>query len=102
MRDQGLFIPTYPTVIGFDMSGLVLEVGDNVPTGSTDNDSGSSFRPGTRVAAYAASFWKPSRPSLRLISGAVPGPLAACCASAGRGQILEPRGNLARRRRGTP
>jgi NADPH:quinone reductase-like Zn-dependent oxidoreductase len=58
MRDQGLFIPTYPTVIGFDMSGLVLEVGDNVPTGSTDNDSGSSFRQGTRVAAYAASFWK--------------------------------------------
>lgn len=56
MRDQGLFIPTYPTVIGFDMSGLVLEVGDNVPT---DTDLALSFRPGiTRVAAYAASFWK--------------------------------------------
>ncbi|KAK2809033.1 hypothetical protein FQN50_004086 [Emmonsiellopsis sp. PD_5] len=50
MRDQGLFIPTYPTVIGFDMAGLVLEVGDNVPP---------SFQPGiTRAAAYAASFWK--------------------------------------------
>ncbi|KAF7558759.1 hypothetical protein G7046_g5396 [Stylonectria norvegica] len=56
MRDHGLFIPTYPTVIGFDMSGLVLEVGDNVPVSATD---GPLFRPGiTRVAVYAASFWK--------------------------------------------
>ncbi|KAJ5218364.1 uncharacterized protein N7498_000463 [Penicillium cinerascens] len=63
MRDQGLFIPTYPTVIGFDMSGLVLEVGENVPTGSTDNDLAPSFRPGiTRVAAYAASVWKSCDP----------------------------------------
>ncbi|KAF4210467.1 hypothetical protein CNMCM8980_001141 [Aspergillus fumigatiaffinis] len=62
MRDQGLFIPAYPTVIGFDMSGLVLEVGDNVPTGTTDNDPGPSFNPGTRVAAYAASFWKSCDP----------------------------------------
>jgi NADPH:quinone reductase-like Zn-dependent oxidoreductase len=63
MRDQGLFIPTYPTVIGFDMSGLVLEVGDNVPTGATDNDPAPSFRPGiTRVAAYAASVWKSCDP----------------------------------------
>ncbi|KAJ9363166.1 chaperonin 10-like protein [Paecilomyces variotii] len=55
MRDQGLFIPSYPTVIGFDMSGLVLEVGDNVPT--------ALFRPGiTRVAAYAAFFWKSCDP----------------------------------------
>lgn len=54
IRDQGLFIPTYPTVIGFDMSGLVLEVGHNVPT---------SFQPGiTRVAAYAASFWRSFNP----------------------------------------
>jgi NADPH:quinone reductase-like Zn-dependent oxidoreductase len=54
MRDQGLFIPVYPTVIGFDMAGLVLEVGHNVPT---------SFRPGiTRVAAYAASVWKSCDP----------------------------------------
>ncbi|KAJ9264356.1 hypothetical protein DTO212C5_7191 [Paecilomyces variotii] len=55
MRDQGLFIPSYPTVIGFDMSGLVLEVGDNVPT--------ALFRPDiTRVAAYAAFFWKSCDP----------------------------------------
>ena len=63
MRDQGLFIPTYPTVIGFDMSGLVLEVGDNVPTGATDNDLAPSFRPGiTRVAAYSASAWNSCDP----------------------------------------
>jgi len=55
MRDQGLFITTYPTVIGFDLSGLVLEVGSDVPTGNTENDSGLSFHPGTtRVAAYAS------------------------------------------------
>ncbi|OGE48031.1 hypothetical protein PENARI_c033G04591 [Penicillium arizonense] len=58
MRDQGLFISTYPTVIGFDISGLVLEVGDNVPVGATNEDLGPFFRPGiTRVAAYAASVW---------------------------------------------
>lgn len=63
MRDQGLFIPTYPTVIGFDVSGLVLEVGHNVPTGATDNDTTSSFQPGiTRVAAYAAFFWRSCNP----------------------------------------
>lgn len=59
IRDQGLFIPTYPTVIGFDMSGLVLEVGDNVPAGAAGDEPGPSFQPGvTRVAAYASSFWK--------------------------------------------
>jgi NADPH:quinone reductase-like Zn-dependent oxidoreductase len=59
MRDQGLFIPTYPTVIGFDIAGLVLKVGENVPIGDTDENLGPVFRPGvTRVAAYAASFWR--------------------------------------------
>ncbi|KAL0932385.1 delta-aminolevulinic acid dehydratase protein [Colletotrichum truncatum] len=58
MRDQGIFIPTYPTVIGFDISGLVLEVGENVPIDDADGRSGPFFQPGiTRVAAYAASFW---------------------------------------------
>lgn len=56
MRGQGHFIPTYPTVIGFDISGLVIEVGDNVP--------GSLFQSGiTRVAAYAAFFWKSCNPN---------------------------------------
>ncbi|WQF75408.1 Putative GroES-like superfamily, polyketide synthase, enoylreductase domain, trans-enoyl reductase [Colletotrichum destructivum] len=67
MRDQGLLISTYPTVIGFDIAGLVLEVGENVPVDATadDDDDGVAglrrplFRPGvTRVAAYAASFWR--------------------------------------------
>ncbi|KAJ6185354.1 hypothetical protein N7519_006655 [Penicillium mononematosum] len=60
MRDQGLFIPTYPTVTGFDISGLVLEIGDNVPVGANDESAGPFFRPGiTRVAAYAASHAMP-------------------------------------------
>jgi NADPH:quinone reductase-like Zn-dependent oxidoreductase len=59
MRDQGLFIPTYPTVIGFDLSGLVLEVGENVPVHAMGQSPGPFFQPGiTRVAAYAASFWR--------------------------------------------
>lgn len=63
MRDQGLFIPTYPTVIGFDISGLVLEIGDNVPVDDTGEETGPFFRPGfTRVAAYAASFWRSCDP----------------------------------------
>lgn len=50
MRSQGIFIPSYPTIIGFDLAGLVLEVGDNVPV---------DFQPGTtRVAAFAATIWK--------------------------------------------
>ncbi|SPO06904.1 related to toxD protein [Cephalotrichum gorgonifer] len=63
MRGEGLFILTYPTVIGFDISGLVLAVGDNVPTNATDGSPGPFFRPGvTRVAAYAASFWRSCDP----------------------------------------
>ncbi|KAI9163604.1 Dehydrogenase orsE [Paramyrothecium foliicola] len=58
MRDQGLFISSYPTILGFDMSGLVLEVGDGVPTGDANDSSTPSFQPNiTRVAAYAATFW---------------------------------------------
>lgn len=48
--DTGLLIQSYPAILGFDISGLVLETGCNVP---------SSFKPNlTRVAAYATSFWK--------------------------------------------
>ncbi|KAF5660551.1 alcohol dehydrogenase [Fusarium heterosporum] len=55
MRDQGLFISEYPAVIGFDMSGLVMEVGENVPV--------PYFQPSvTRVAAYSASAWKGCSP----------------------------------------
>ncbi|WYZ37123.1 hypothetical protein EsH8_II_000629 [Colletotrichum jinshuiense] len=63
MRDQGLFIPTYPTVVGFDISGLVLEVGDNVPTSAVGDGSNLFFQAGiTRVAAFAASFWRSCDP----------------------------------------
>jgi NADPH:quinone reductase-like Zn-dependent oxidoreductase len=64
MRNQGLFISTYPTVIGFDISGLVLKIGDNVPTGNANDGPGLFFQPGiTRVAAYAASFWRSCNPN---------------------------------------
>ncbi|RMJ26334.1 hypothetical protein PHISP_02820 [Aspergillus sp. HF37] len=60
MRDQGLFIPTYPAVLGFDVSGLVLEAGDDVPV---SEGPGPFFQAGiTRVAAYAASVWKACDP----------------------------------------
>lgn len=60
MRASGLFISDYPTVIGFDMSGLVLEVGDNIPA---SHDEDLFFQPGvTRVAVYAASFWRSYNP----------------------------------------
>ncbi|RWA08387.1 hypothetical protein EKO27_g6726 [Xylaria grammica] len=63
MRETGLFIPAYPTVAGFDIAGLVIEVGDNVPVDATDEVSGPVFRPGiTRVAAYAASVMKACDP----------------------------------------
>jgi NADPH:quinone reductase-like Zn-dependent oxidoreductase len=64
MRDRGVFMSTYPTVIGFDISGLVLEVGENVPGGASDDGPGPFFRPGiTRVAAYAAFFWRSCHPA---------------------------------------
>ncbi|KAL3479388.1 chaperonin 10-like protein [Aspergillus californicus] len=54
VRDHGLFIQSYPAVTGFDLSGLVLAVGENVP---------SDFKAGvTRVAAYAAFAWKAGDP----------------------------------------
>lgn len=60
---QGLFISSYPTVIGFDMSGLVLEVSENVPVGNADQGAVPLFQPGiTRVAGYAASFWRSCSP----------------------------------------
>ncbi|KAM0245319.1 hypothetical protein ACHAP5_005554 [Fusarium lateritium] len=57
MREHGLFISEYPTVIGFDMSGLVLEVGENVPNDA--DGTATYFQPGvTRVAAYSVSAWR--------------------------------------------
>ncbi|KAH7311600.1 chaperonin 10-like protein [Stachybotrys elegans] len=63
MSDTGLFVSVYPTVIGFDMAGLVLEVGEGVPTSAADSASAIFFQPGlTRVAAYGAFFWRSSNP----------------------------------------
>ncbi|KAI0534277.1 GroES-like protein [Xylaria digitata] len=63
MRDQGLFIASYPTVVGIDISGLVLDVGDDVSVGGPGEGPSPFFRPGiTRVAAYAASIWKSCHP----------------------------------------
>ncbi|RAH85731.1 GroES-like protein [Aspergillus japonicus CBS 114.51] len=56
MQDTGLFVPasSYPTVLGFDLAGLVLAAGADVPS--------PEFRPGTRIAAYSALVWKASHP----------------------------------------
>lgn len=63
MRELGLLVSSYPTVLGFDMSGLVLDIGENVPTNIANNAVSPCFRPGhTRVAGYGASVWKASEP----------------------------------------
>ncbi|RMZ14340.1 hypothetical protein D0864_00216 [Hortaea werneckii] len=62
-RDQGLFIRSYPTVLGFDISGLVLEVGDNVRQRLHADDTTPVFQAGiTRIAAYAAAVFRSCDP----------------------------------------
>lgn len=59
MRSAGIFIQTYPTIIGFDAAGIVLEVGEGVPLKPSDNEHGIYFEPGvTRVAAYSGAVWQ--------------------------------------------
>jgi NADPH:quinone reductase-like Zn-dependent oxidoreductase len=69
MRNTGLFVPpsAYPTVLGFDLAGVVIAVGEGVPSAPVNGDKtlapGVFFEPGrTRVAAYAASAWKSCDP----------------------------------------
>ncbi|KAI1813384.1 GroES-like protein [Poronia punctata] len=55
VRDQGVLVSNYPTVVGFDIAGLVVEIGEDVPA--------EIFHPGiTRVAAYSAFFWHSCHP----------------------------------------
>ncbi|KAI1653135.1 GroES-like protein [Daldinia decipiens] len=53
MRDLGFFITKYPVVVGSDISGVVLEAGSNVS---------STFKPGTRVAAFAPTVFVQGAP----------------------------------------
>ncbi|KAI2782517.1 GroES-like protein [Daldinia loculata] len=53
MRDLGFFITKYPVVIGSDIGGVVLEAGSNVS---------STFKPGTRVTAFASTFFAQGAP----------------------------------------
>ncbi|KAI7464458.1 hypothetical protein KC351_g15459 [Hortaea werneckii] len=63
MRDQGLFIRSYPTVLGFDISGLVLEIGDNVRQRLHPDNTTPVYQAGmTRIAAYAAAVFKSCDP----------------------------------------
>lgn len=63
MRDTGLFVPTYPAIIGFDLSGLVVDVGEGVPVEPSHDNAASVFQPGiTRVAAYGAGVWRAGQP----------------------------------------
>lgn len=49
----------YPAVLGFDIAGLVLEVGAGVPVKATDGHQGPIFEPRvTRVAAYSAATFE--------------------------------------------
>ncbi|KAI4859987.1 GroES-like protein [Hypoxylon rubiginosum] len=47
-RDFGFMVASYPAVLGSDIGGVVLEAGSNVP---------STFKPGTRIAAFAPTFF---------------------------------------------
>lgn len=51
MLDHGIFISSFPNVLGFDISGTIAEVGAQVP-------ASAGLHVGTRVAAYAAFFWE--------------------------------------------
>ncbi|KAI4222129.1 MAG: hypothetical protein L6R36_006391 [Xanthoria steineri] len=46
MRDFGFMINSYPAVVGSDIGGTIVAVGSSV-----------SFKPGTRVAAFAPTFF---------------------------------------------
>lgn len=55
IRNLGIFVQDYPTVLGFDFSGVVIEAGVDVPADLFTPDV-------TRVAGYAAAHWNSWKP----------------------------------------
>ncbi|KAL2812664.1 chaperonin 10-like protein [Aspergillus cavernicola] len=54
-RDMGMPpVPIYPAIVGSDIAGIVVKAGPNVPD--------SAPKPGTRVTAFASSFYKAGAP----------------------------------------
>lgn len=53
-RDVGFLVPQYPTVLGSDVSGLVVRAGADVASDAP--------QPGTRVTAFASAFWHQGEP----------------------------------------
>jgi len=54
MRDQGIFLTSYPAVVGSDISGIVISAGSSVPSDAP--------KPGTRVSAFAPCFFHHGAP----------------------------------------
>ncbi|KAI6081026.1 GroES-like protein [Hypoxylon rubiginosum] len=52
-RDTGFAVASFPAVMGSDVGGVVLKAGTNVP---------STFKPGTRVSAFAPAFFQRCAP----------------------------------------
>ena len=53
-RDYGLFVDSYPAVVGSDIAGIVVSAGSSVPSDAP--------KPGTRVAAFAPCFYMRGAP----------------------------------------
>ncbi|OJJ47815.1 hypothetical protein ASPZODRAFT_151254 [Penicilliopsis zonata CBS 506.65] len=68
-RDMGLFIESYPAVVGCDVAGVIEARGADV----TD----SAYQPGTRVTALASSFYMQGNPDYGAMQEKVVVPIAA-------------------------
>ena len=55
MRDFGIFLTTYPAVLGSDIAGTVEATGSDIP-------SSSPYKPNTRVAGFATAFFRGGEP----------------------------------------
>ncbi|MCJ1264615.1 hypothetical protein MMC22_004489 [Lobaria immixta] len=54
MRDHGMFVSSYPAVLGSDIAGVVVSAGSSGPS--------NELKPGTRIAAFATAFYKQGAP----------------------------------------